>query len=155
MNNKIIIIIPNETKTNARFYASKGTVKYHKKEIEKYIYQNEISLSSYNFYELNNIYYELTEQGFCIITIDENKDIKNAIIYLPETISEKQLEYFKKEKELLSKYQTGILSIEENHFKPIKPTTPEETIIDTLHNELTNRLSPPSKKLTKKKDNKT
>ena len=32
MNKKIVIIIPNENETNARFYASKGTVEYQKKK---------------------------------------------------------------------------------------------------------------------------
>ena len=87
MNKKVVIIIPNENKTRARFYASSGTIKYHQEAIKRYIYQNEISLTTYNFYDLNNIYFELIEQGFCIINIDETKDLKNAIVYLPDTIS--------------------------------------------------------------------
>ena len=151
MNKKIVIIIPNENKTRAGFYASKGTIRYHKDAIEKYIYQNEITLTNYNFYNLNNIYFELVEQGFSIINIDENKDIKNAIIYLPETISKKQLEYFEQTKEILKTYQTGIQSIKKEHFYIIKECEKNNNL-EILYTELNNRLTQP-KTLIKKKDN--
>lgn len=152
MNKKIVIIIPNENKTKAGLYTSKGTIKYHKEAIEKYIYQNEISLTNYNFYDLNNIYFELIEQGFSIINIDEFKDIKNAIIYLPEKISKKQLEYFEQTKEILKTYQIGIQSIKENQFIIIKELETEDNNLETLYTELNNRLTQP-KTLIKKKDN--
>lgn len=144
MSNKTVTIIPNETTTNAKFYTVSGTITYHQEAIKKYIYQNEISLTTYDFYDLSNIYFELLEQGFALILTDETDNYKNAIIYLPINISPKQHEFFLESQETLEKYQTGILSIEGEKFKNI--TNNQENPLKALITEIEKRKIPSTTK---------
>ena len=135
MKKKEVIIIPNELEVNLKAFSHKCK-KNHIEGISKYIYQNDLSVSSPVMINSDKIAKELVDQGFIVILTDEfyNKEnIKNLLIYLPEKISPNQLEYFQIKKDELIKYNLMILAKEPmDKFKIIDETTTEESILDIL-----------------------
>lgn len=156
MDSKKVIIIPNENETNAKFYESVGTILYHQMALKKYVLMNEISLSSYNFSSVSDVYFELLQQNFCIITMDKYQDICNVIIYLPDVTSIKQVEFFKNKKEMFRDYQINIFTLNGVCFANCKNESEDKDTIDFLIDVAKKRLpnnDVKAKKLEKKDTN--
>jgi len=144
MDTKTIIIIPNELEVNIKpfFYKCDN---YHIEGFNKFIYQNDISISSPLRINSDDISKELTDQGYIVILIDnfynKEENIKNFVIFLPEKISPAQFEYFTERKEYIKDYNMMILKKEENEkFKYVDQTTTDNPIIDELFELLNNRM---------------
>lgn len=89
------------------------------------------------------------------MNFDSYKGRENLIIYLPNKISQKQLEYFEKRKEQLKNYNISYcVHNEHNEINIIDNATTNTPIIDELLNELNNRLiiNKTKTKILKKKD---
>ena len=96
MDRKTVRIITNENKRYCPpFYRS--CEYHHSQGLMNFIYHNDINIEEQS---LDSMYIskELTAQGFCVILTTEDKDIRYMEIFIPETISLGQLEYFKQEK---------------------------------------------------------
>ena len=156
MNKKTVIIIPNELTTNIKeFYCRCDEL--HIEGISKFIYQNDLSISSQMLRNSDKVSKELADQGFIVVLIDEfynEENIKNLVILLPKEISPNQMEYFKTRKEYLQNYNLMILvKVENEKFKFIDQTTTSNPLIDELMEILSNRLIKVNKKkILKPKD---
>lgn len=92
--------------------------------------------------------FELSKQDYLVMGYDEVGDLKTLIIFLPNKISPKQLEYFVRRKEGLKDYNIMFYSYGEDYKIQIHDkTTVQEPIIDNLMEELNNRLIDKKKKI--------
>lgn len=153
MNKKIVIVIPNEHEVNIPVYAK--SCNYHAEGIRKFIYEAGLDLHGKEILNINTISIELAKQGYIIMNFDSFNGNENIIVYLPNKISLKQLEYFEKRKEQLKNYNISFcVNNEHNEMNIIDETTTNSPIIDELLNELNNRLiiDKSKNKILKKKD---
>ena len=153
MNKKVVIVIPNEYEVNISLYVK--SCNYHAEGIRSFIYEAGIDLHGKEILNINEMSYELSKQGYVIMNFDSFNGFENFVIYLPNKISPKQLEYFEKRKEQLKNYNIAFcVHNGHNTLNITDKTTTDKPIIDELLNELNNRLiSKQTKtKTLKKKD---
>jgi hypothetical protein len=141
MGKKSVIIIPNEQYVKIPLYVK--SCKLHSEGIQNFVFQNDINLFGKEYsYSFQEIAFELAEQDYLVMGYDEIENMKNLIIYLPNRISPKQLEYFEKRKEGLKDYNLMFYShTEDNKIKMYDNTTTSVPIIDELMKELKLKLS--------------
>lgn len=162
MNKKQIIIIPNEQEVRLPIFTKKCN--YHREGIINFVFNNGINLYgkeySQSFPEMS---FELAEQNYLVIGTDEWNNMMTLIVFVPNKVSPKQIEYFEKGKEKLNKYNIMFYSYDENKKLKIYDNATinvyyrkndEITIYDELIKELNRKL--PTKNKTKKlvKENK-
>lgn len=144
MNKKTVIIIPNEFIFNINPFFYKCD-QYHIEGFNKFIYQNDLSISSPLLRNSDKISKELADQGFVVMLVDnfyqEKEYIKNLVIYIPEKISKKQFEYFKENKKEIENHNLMVMLTDESKkFKFLDQTTTDNPIIDELSAILNDRL---------------
>jgi len=114
MNNKQIIIIPNEQEVRLPIFSKK--CKYHREGVINFVFNNDINLYgkeySQSFPEMS---FELAEQNYLVIGTDEWNNEKILIAFVPNKVSPRQLEYFERGKEKLKEYDIMFYSHDENN----------------------------------------
>ena len=150
MHKKIVRIISNENlyKINP-FYRSCDF--HHMQGIRSFLYHNDINIGDQLY---DSVYASklLSSQGFLVMLTSSYDDMENIEIFIPEVISENQIEYFlkqevqedlQKSKIVLYKYNS-----KNDSLNIINNKTNKETMLDILLDELSNCLE--SKKVNNK-----
>lgn len=144
MHKKIVRIISNENlyKINP-FYRSCDF--HHMQGIRSFLYHNDINIGDQLY---DSVYASklLASQGFLVMLTSSYNNMENIEIFIPEVISEKQIEYFLKQevqedlgksKIVLYKYNS-----ENNSLNIINNAKNKENMLDVLLDELSNSLEP-------------
>lgn len=151
MHKKIVRIISNEDlyKINP-FYRS--CEYHHMQGIRSFLYHNDINIGD-QLYDTIYASKLLASQGFLVMLTSSYNDIENTEIFIPEIISEKQIEYFLKKEviEDLEKHKIVLYKYnsENDNLKIINNQNNNETMVELLLNELSTNLA--CKKNSKKK----
>lgn len=152
MDKKFVVIIPNEIETRLPIFSTKCN--WHQEAMFKFVYYNDLNLYGKEQASADIISKCLVDMGFCVILIDEYKENSLLVAYIPTIVSPKQLEYFCRGKEVLSKYNIlVILRNDDSNYKTLEKETNEKPIIEVLIEELNKRLIKTKVKTLKKTDN--
>lgn len=147
MNRKILGIIPNELEIKLPPFIS--LCYDHLEKILEFIYNTGINLYDKENSDIDTISKLLAEQGYLIFSVDETENAKWMIIYIPEKVSQNQLNYFEKRKNNFKEYAIEYLTKQsDDTFKSKYQENIEKSIIDSLIDDLTNRLTTKEKNKT-------
>ena len=151
MHTKKVRIISNENlyKINP-FYRS--CEYHHMQGIRNFLYHNDVNIGD-QLYDSMYASKLLASQGFLVMLTSSYNNIENTEIFIPEIISEKQIEYFLKKEviEDLEKHKIVLYKYnsENDNLNIINNQNNKESMVEELLNELSNNLE--SKKGSKKK----
>ena len=152
MDKKLVIIIPNELETRLPIFSTKCN--WHQEAMFQFIYHNDLNLYGHEQESADTLSKCLTDMGFCIILVDEYRDTSLMVAYIPTKVSPKQLEYFCRGKDILSKYNILVALREENNsYKTLEKESLNKPMIELLIEELNKRLVKSKVKILKKTDN--
>ena len=139
MTIKIVIIIPNENIISLPTFVSQCE-QFHIEKIKKFITEIGIELGPEQLKSSQKASQTLAEHDFCVMLYDEIETLKNLVIFLPNKISNNQLNWFQKREEGLKNYTLSVFSYtEEQKWELIDNTTTSEPIISVLNQLLTQR----------------
>lgn len=140
MERKVLGIIPNELEIKLPPFIS--SCYNHLEKMTEFIYNTGINLYEQENSNIDTISKILADQGFLVFSVDETEYAKWMVIYIPEIVSLKQLEYFEKRKVNFKHYAIEYLVKQpDNTFKHKYQENVEKSIIDSLIDDLKERLT--------------
>ena len=147
MNRKVVGVLPNELEIKLPPFIS--SCYNHFDKIKEFIYNTGINLYGQERDNIDTTSKLLADQGFLVFSVDEIEQVKSLVIYIPEKISPKQLEYFEKRKEPFSQYIIEYLIKQSNGlFEHKYQDNLDRPVIDSLINDLKERLTTKEKNKT-------
>lgn len=139
MKRKVLGIIPNELEIKLPPFIS--SCYSHFEKMTEFIYNSGINLYEQENSNMDTISKILATKGFLVFSVDETDDAKWMAIYIPEKVSQKQLEYFEQRKVNFKHYAIEYLVKQpDNTFKHKYQETVEKPIIDSLIDDLKEHL---------------
>ena len=140
MKRKVLGIIPNELEIKLPPFIS--SCYSHFEKMTEFIYNSGINLYNQENSNIDEISKILADQGYLVFSVDETDEVKWMIIYVPEKVSPKQLEYFEQRKNNFKQYTIEYITKQpDNAFKHKYQENVEKPIIDSLMDDLKERLT--------------